>query len=51
MPEEEDIRITWRIPARVHAALVERARRERRSLNAQLVTLLEEALDTPSESA
>ncbi|NVI85951.1 Arc family DNA-binding protein [Actinomadura sp. BRA 177] len=41
----DDKRITLRIPADVHARLVERAARDRRSLNAEIVHLLETVLD------
>jgi predicted HicB family RNase H-like nuclease len=41
----DDKRITLRIPADVHSRLVERAARDRRSLNAEIVHLLETVLE------
>jgi hypothetical protein len=43
------IPITIRIPADVYAQLVERANKESRSLNAQIVRVLSEAVAGPSE--
>ncbi|WP_143219647.1 toxin-antitoxin system HicB family antitoxin [Actinomadura sp. CNU-125] len=40
----DDKRITLRIPADVHVRLVEQAARDRRSLNAEIVYLLETAI-------
>jgi hypothetical protein len=45
---DEDKRISLRIPADVHARLVEQAARDRRSLNSEIVYLLETALDADS---
>jgi len=43
---EKDVKVTVRIPETVHGRLADLAKRERRSLNAQLVVLLEQALGT-----
>ena len=40
----EMVALTLRLPGRVHLALVERARAERRSLNEQVIWILLEAL-------
>jgi hypothetical protein len=49
---EKDVKVTVRIPETVHGRLADLAKRERRSLNAQLVVLLEHALGTrPSDQA
>jgi hypothetical protein len=44
---EHEIRITLRIPASLHAALLERARRDLRSLNGEIVYLLQRATSEP----
>jgi hypothetical protein len=44
---EDEIRITLRIPASLHAALLERARRDLRSLNGEIVYLLQRASSEP----
>ena len=41
----EDIRTNLRIPAEVYERVKESAERDRRSINAQMVVLLQEALD------
>ena len=44
------MKVTVRLPEAVHGRLADLAKRERRSLNAQLVVLLEQALGTrPSD--
>jgi hypothetical protein len=43
---EKDVKVSVRLPESVHSRLTDLARRERRSLNAQLVVLLEQALGT-----
>jgi predicted HicB family RNase H-like nuclease len=43
---EKEVKLTVRIPETVHGRLADLAKRERRSLNAQLVVLLEQALGT-----
>ncbi|WP_433375024.1 Arc family DNA-binding protein [Streptosporangium sp. CA-115845] len=49
---ESETRITLRVPGDLHARLVVRARRERRSLNSEILCLLEDALVADSgESA
>lgn len=40
----EEVKITLRLPVNVHRQLSELAASERRSLNAQIVTMLEKAL-------
>ena len=40
-----DVRIGLRLPADLHARIVELARQEQRSLNGQLVYLLRKSLD------
>lgn len=42
---EETTRITLRLPADLHARLSDHARHERRSLNSEIVYLLEVALE------
>ncbi|GGU40682.1 FitA-like ribbon-helix-helix domain-containing protein [Actinomadura livida] len=39
------VRISLRLPEELHARLVEQAARDRRSLNSQILHLLEETLD------
>jgi hypothetical protein len=48
---EKDVKVTVRIPETVHGRLADLAKRERRSLNAQLVVLLEQALGTRQPTA
>ena len=43
--DETAVRITLRIPQAIHDAVVEQAARNRRSLNAELIYLVERALD------
>lgn len=40
-----DVRLTLRLPEATHGALVDLARRDRRSLNATILTLLDDSLD------
>jgi predicted HicB family RNase H-like nuclease len=40
---EHEVRLTVRLPAELHRRVVELARRDRRSLNGELVWLLERA--------
>ena len=40
---EAEVKLTLRLPASLHRRIVELARRDRRSLNGQLVVLLERA--------
>lgn len=42
---ENLVRLMLRLPANLHALLTAMARRERRSLNAQIVYLLQQAAD------
>ena len=42
---QDEIKLTIRMPASLHRRLVELARRDRRSLNGELVFLLERAAD------
>ncbi|MEU4027152.1 toxin-antitoxin system HicB family antitoxin [Streptomyces anulatus] len=48
---DSDIRLTLRLPAALHARLTEHAKAERRSLNADLVYLLEGALPASASVA
>lgn len=41
---DEDKRITLRLPAALHARITEQAERDRRSLNSEIVYLLETAV-------
>ncbi|GAB3735255.1 Arc family DNA-binding protein [Nocardiopsis nanhaiensis] len=41
---DEDERITLRLPADLHARLADQARHDRRSINSEIVYLLETAL-------
>lgn len=43
----KDIALTLRLPQELHAALVERARLDARSLNSQIIFMLREALFPP----
>lgn len=45
--EQETVRISLRLPKAVHEALVAQAQAERRSLNGQLVYLVEQAVKKP----
>jgi hypothetical protein len=46
------VKVTVRLPETVHGRLADLAKRERRSLNAQLVVLLEQVLgDRPSDQS
>ena len=42
---ETEVKLTLRLPAALHARVVELARRDRRSLNSELVVLLEDAAE------
>ncbi|MFD2352437.1 toxin-antitoxin system HicB family antitoxin [Nonomuraea ferruginea] len=44
---ETEVRITLRLPADLHARLTAQAKTDRRSLNAEIVHLLEAAIGTP----
>jgi hypothetical protein len=44
MDEKREVRYALRLPPDLHAALVEMARREDRSLNQQLIRLLREGV-------
>jgi hypothetical protein len=48
--DTSEIRVTLRLPADLHAALQELARRDDRSLNRQIVALLRQAAFPPVES-
>lgn len=48
--DREEVRLTVRLPAALHAALTEAAAAERRSLNAEIVLRLERSLAEESES-
>lgn len=41
---DEEVRLTVRLPAAIHAELADLAERERRTLNGQLLLLVERAL-------
>ena len=43
----EIIRYTLRLPASLHAALTDLARKERRSLHGEMLQILERAVDEP----
>lgn len=45
---DEEKRITLRLPADLHARLAEHARRDRRSLNSEIIHLLEVAVTKAS---
>lgn len=45
-PSENEKKITIRIPAELHAALVKAAQEDARSLNAEILVLLRTALQT-----
>ena len=49
MDEKREVRYALRLPPDLHAALVELARREDRSLNQQLVYLLRQAVRRDAE--
>ncbi|MGW0918604.1 Arc family DNA-binding protein [Streptomyces sp. NPDC002755] len=44
---DEEKRITLRLPAGLHERLAERARADRRSLNSEILHLLEAAISRP----
>ncbi|MGC5010468.1 Arc family DNA-binding protein [Streptosporangium sp. DT93] len=44
---ESEVRITLRVPATLHTRLTAHARHQRRSLNSEILHLLETALDDP----
>jgi predicted HicB family RNase H-like nuclease len=48
---DEEKRITVRLPAELHERLAVQAKRERRSVNGEIVHLLEVALTDPSTDA
>jgi hypothetical protein len=48
---DDEKRISLRLPADLHSRLVDRARADRRSLNSEIVYLLEGALDTVDDDA
>lgn len=53
-PQEENattVTTQLRLPAELHAAIVEMAERERRSRNAQMVVLLEKAVQEAQSNA
>ena len=41
---DEEVRLTIRLPADLHRRLTELARREHRSLNGEMIALLEQAI-------
>lgn len=45
---DEEKRITLRLPADLHTHLTERAKHDRRSLNSEIVHLLETAIEATS---
>lgn len=47
--DDDAVRITLRLPEAVHDALVQVAKKDRRSLNAEIVHLLEQALQTQED--
>ena len=49
MEDEREVRYSLRLPPDLHAALVEMARREDRSLNQQLIRLLRQAVRRDAE--
>lgn len=49
-PERSVVAINIRIPAELHARLVEDARRARRSLNQQMLVYLEEGVERSAKS-
>lgn len=46
---DEEKRITLRLPAALHARITAHAERERRSLNSEIIYLLESAIPDDSE--
>ncbi len=49
MDDKREVRYALRLPPELHAALVETARREDRSLNQQLIYLLRQAVRRDAE--
>lgn len=45
--ESEDVKLNLRLPKELHTALTQRAARNRRSLNSEMLTLLERFVDSP----
>lgn len=43
---DDEVKITVRLPPELHAKLIERARTTRRSLNSEVITLLERFVDS-----
>jgi hypothetical protein len=48
--ESEIVRYTLRLPAELHTALAELAKRERRSLHGEMLRLLEDAVRRESQT-
>jgi hypothetical protein len=51
MPEEPIVNLVLRLPQSAHAACMKQAAKQHRSLNSQLVTIVEEWLDENAPQA